>query len=493
MSLRVRLAIALGLLATVSVVAVATTNYLQTSNRLHDEVDAQLRADARPLQRSTDPKGFITRGLCIELARGMPGIVSGYAARVAAQLGTSLQCLDANGHVAGWTGKVNLPIRHGDPLHPAAPRLTTETFRGEDYRVNTFPASDGSTMRISRSLADTEKVLRSIRNRSMLIGLAVLALAALGGWLIARRTARPVARLTAAAEEVAATGRLEHPVPTGGNDEVGRLARSFTSMLAALDASHAQQQQLVQDASHELRTPLTSLRTNLDTLRRHEDLPPDVRERVLADLDSELTELRTLTNELVELTIESHNAEVEAPVALDQLVRRVAARTSRRSGREVAIDSVPTVVLARPDALRRALANLLDNATKFSPDGTSIEITVRPGLVQVRDHGPGIAADDLPHVFDRFYRAIDARGLPGSGLGLSITRAVVESCGGTVRADNDPGGGARFTVELPRVDGANAAGEPTPADHTAGDPGAHDAAKGASGAPVGRRSVDHRL
>ena len=283
--------------------------------------------------------------------------MSGYAARVSAQLGNSLQCIDGDGNVTGRTGKVNLPVTAADQRGSRAePVLVTRHHRGESYRTITIPGSGDGIVRITRSLARTNDLLASIRERSVLIGLGVMALAALCGWLIASRTARPIVRLTAAAEEVATTGRLDHPVPATGRGEVGRLTRAFTSMLHALRQSSAQQQRLVQDASHELRTPLTSLRTNLDTLRRHTELDPELRERVMADLDSELQELGALANELVQLTVDTRSAEPEAPVQLDRLAKIAAERAIRRSGRTVTVTATPTTVIARrscPLARRR--------------------------------------------------------------------------------------------------------------------------------------------
>jgi two-component system sensor histidine kinase MprB len=260
-----------------------------------------------------------------------------------------------------------------------------------------------------------------------------------------------VLRLTDAAEAVGATGQLEIDVPRGGRDEVGRLARAFRSMLDALNRSRNQQQRLVQDAGHGLRTPLTSLRANIDTLRRHPDLEDEPRRQLLADLDGELRELTGLVNELVALAVDRYDDEAPERVRVDELARKAADRVRRRSGRPVTLDARPAAAEARRGQLQRALGNLLDNAVKFSPDGSAIEVTVRPGRVVVRDHGPGIAPGDLPLVFDRFYRAVDVRSLPGSGLGLAIVRDAVEAAGGTVEAANHPEGGAVFTVSLPVV------------------------------------------
>ena len=461
MSLRFRLALALALLAAASIVAVATTNYFQTSDQLHTEVDGQLRADVRPLSEESDPKQLITAQLCFSLATNPGDGVGGYAARIAAQLGNSLQCIDGTGKVTGRAGKVNLPVVLNDIKRQAATsNLFTTQYRGTAYRTVVVPAGGDTTIRIIRSLARTEKVLASIRDRSIYIGIGVIGLAALAGWFIASRVSRPMARLTKAAEEVAATGRLDHPVPAKGRGEVGRLARAFTSMLRTLDDSQARQQRLVQDASHELRTPLTSLRTNLDTLRRHDRLEPELREQVLADLDSELQELGLLTTELVQLAADSHATEPEVPIDLDVLVGGSVERARRRSGRPITLDAHESKVVAPPDALARAIGNLIDNAIKFSPEGSPIEVRVTSGRVQVRDHGPGIDEHDVPYVFDRFFRADRARQLPGSGLGLSIAREVVNASGGQIYAENDPDGGARLTIELPTTNGSSEAPRP---------------------------------
>ena len=320
---------------------------------------------------------------------------------------------------------------------------------GSSYRVVTVALPGGGEVQIARSLADTDHALGSIRELAIAVGIAVIALAAAAGWFIARRTARPVLRLTDAAEAVGSTGALEIDVPSGGRDEVGRLTRVFGSMLDALRRSRVQQQRLVQDAGHELRTPLTSLRANIDTLRRHPDLAGEPRQHLLDDLHSELGELSSLVEELVALAVDRYDNEPEQLLALPELARQAARRTERRSGHPITVHAEPATTLARPGEILRAITNLLDNAAKFSPAGSPIEVTVRPGRLEVRDHGPGIAPTDLPYVFDRFYRAVDVRSRPGSGLGLSIVREAAQAVGGTVRAANHPEGGAVFTIELP--------------------------------------------
>jgi two-component system sensor histidine kinase MprB len=216
----------------------------------------------------------------------------------------------------------------------------------------------------------------------------------------------------------------------------------------------------VQDAGHELRTPLTSLRTNVYALRRSDQLSPEERARTLDDLEGEAEELTRLINEVVELAADERGDEPVVELRLDELVQRVAARAAQRSGRQVQVSAEGTVVVGRPVALERAVGNLVGNAVKFDPTGP-IEVRCAAGTVEVADRGPGIDDADLPHVFDRFYRATAARSRPGSGLGLAIVADVVTRHGGRVRARNRDGGGAVVGFSLPGPD-ADALTEPSP-------------------------------
>lgn len=262
--------------------------------------------------------------------------------------------------------------------------------------------------------------------------------AGLFGWWLARRITRRLVILTSAAEDVARTRRLGIEVPVTGYDEVGRLGRAFDRMLGRLAQSEEDQRRLVQDAGHELRTPLTSLRTNISLLRRIDELPPATRDELVADLSQEARELTDLVNELVDLAAGQSDNEPPQRVDLADVAEEVAGLARRRNGREVVVHaSGSTVTDGRPGMLQRALSNLVENAAKFDRDGTArIEISVSgftvsgPVRVEVLDRGPGIADADLVRVFDRFYRAADARSLPGSGLGLSIVREVALSHGG---------------------------------------------------------------
>jgi two-component system sensor histidine kinase MprB len=237
---------------------------------------------------------------------------------------------------------------------------------------------------------------------------------------------------------------------TSGTDELSRLGRSFNTMLEALDASQRSQRQLVEDASHELRTPLTSLRTNIEVLAGSDSLPPEDRRRLLRDVVRQLEELTALVADLVDLTRGDEPDSAVEDVRLDMVVAEAVERARMHSpDKRFALELEPCLVAGVPARLDRAVSNLLDNAAKWSPPGGTIEVDVRDGELSVRDYGPGIDPADLPHVFERFYRARSARGLPGSGLGLAIVRQVAESHGGDVSAETAPGGGAWLRLRIP--------------------------------------------
>ncbi len=445
MTLRARLAVALGGLTAVAVVTMAIVGYRTTANRLYGEVDRSLVSSA---SRFADPDGTYARLVCSQLASEAP-VDEGQ--RLLADLpGTSVQCVATDGTVVARSSTDELPVDTADRQLAASLGSVRLRTTGDD-RIATVPVTGGA-VQLARDLDEVHNVLGSLRLGFGLIGAIVTAVAAAVGWLIARRVTRPITALTDATEEIVASGRLDVSVPTERHDEVGRLATSFATMLASLRDGRDQQQRLAQDAGHELRTPLTSLRANVDVLRRHPELAPAVQERVLDDIDSELRELSHVTNELVALVADDSADEPEQVVDVAALVERSARRIKRRWHRPVAV-TVTGAALAfgRPRRLLRLFDNLLDNACKFDPSGAAIEVTVEPGRVEVRDHGPGVSAGDLGHVFDRFYRSAAARAMPGSGLGLSIAREVAAAHGGSLTVSNHPDGGALFTLTLPAV------------------------------------------
>ena len=316
------------------------------------------------------------------------------------------------------------------------------------YRVRTTGFTNGA-VQVARPLTEVDRVLSSFRTRILVLVLLVTAAATLLGSLIAARVTAALRRLTSAADTVRTTGRLDVAVPTEGDDEVSRLGWAFGSMLESLDRSRAEQRRLVQDAGHELRTPLTSLRTNLDVLRRHPNLGDADRAQIVDDLHSEVEEMVTLVEEIVTVAGGVATDEPATEFSLGDAVRRVVDRFTRRTGRQFAVVADDSPVHAQESAVERAVSNLLDNAAKFDPSGAAVDVEVNAGAVSVSDHGPGIPADELDHIFERFHRTAATQSLPGSGLGLSIVRDVVVRNGGSVHAANRPGGGAVIGFRLP--------------------------------------------
>ncbi|MFR0358914.1 sensor histidine kinase [Streptomyces sediminimaris] len=375
---------------------------------------------------------------------------------------TDVQVLGPAGDVVD-RGRPALPVGAGDRAI-AASRTAGKLLEHKDvdvaadvYRVATVSLGDGrGAVQVAQEFSDTEDLLRALQQRTLILMAAVVLAAGLFGWWLARRITRRLIILTSAAEGVARTRRLGVDVPVTGYDEVGRLGRAFDRMLGRLAQSEEDQRRLVQDAGHELRTPLTSLRTNISLLRRIDELPPAAREELVADLGQEARELTDLVNELVDLAAGQSDTEPPQRVDLAEIAEDVAGLARRRTGHEITVRaSGDTTADGRPGMLQRAISNLVENAAKFDRDGTGpIEISVagpaRPGTVRVEvlDRGPGIADGDLIRVFDRFYRAADARSLPGSGLGLSIVREVATAHGGAPFALQREGGGSviGFTV-----------------------------------------------
>jgi two-component system sensor histidine kinase MprB len=330
--------------------------------------------------------------------------------------------------------------------------FSDEQVDGVHVRVYTRQAEPGLALQLARPLTEVDEALGDLRLGLGLVSIAGIALAAFLGRLATRHAVRPVTQLTETAEHVARTRDLSRRIEAGeGGDELARLAASFNTMLGALDDSQRAQRRLVADASHELRTPLTSLRTNLEVLGSPRALPAGDRERLRADLVAQLEELSELVGDLVELARDGEpSSEPLEPLRLDELVAAAVER-ARRHAPAVAFDAdlEPCVVTGERGRLDRAVANLLDNAAKWSPPGGTVEVALRDGELTVRDHGPGIAPEDLPHVFDRFYRAAAARGRAGSGLGLAIARHVSEGHGGSIAAEPASGGGALLRFALP--------------------------------------------
>jgi two-component system sensor histidine kinase MprB len=281
----------------------------------------------------------------------------------------------------------------------------------------------------------------------MVGGVVGIALAGGLGLVVAKQAVKPIDELTVAVGNIAETQAFSDRVEVVGDDEVAELSREFNLLLDELETSQLEQARLVRDAGHELRTPLTALRTNLEVLRRHE-VEPAERAEILSAANTEVEELALLVAEVVDLATDRYEEEPVSSIALGDVAETVIARLNSRKGRAVELTSDSSIVLGKTHALERALSNIVGNADKFTPTDGAISVAVSEGGITVSDDGPGFASQDLPYVFERFYRSDAARSTPGSGLGLSIVKQIIDDHGGEVFARNTADGGAEVGFVL---------------------------------------------
>jgi two-component system, OmpR family, sensor histidine kinase MprB len=436
MTFRTRLALVAAAAVALAVVASSFVVYFVVKDQLYGTVDSNLRrsadflANVAPpdIPRITDPRFKLTGGTTQVVGRGGCTLPS--------------PCV--------------LPV-NGDVLNVAKGEQETVFFNAhaldDHIRVMAFQYQPvrGYAVEVAGSLGATDQALSRIKLLLFLIAVVGVAVAAGLGLAVSGAALAPVRRLTQTTEEVTETRDLSRRIQASGRDELGRLADSFNTMLAALEESARAQRQLVSDASHELRTPLTSLRTNIEVLSRDGVLDPKERENLLRDVSEQLIEMSALVAELVELARGDEKAVDPEDVRLDLVAAEAIDRTRRnRPGVTFKPQLEESLVRGVPSTIERAVSNLLDNAAKWSPPGGEVDVIVRNGEVAVRDRGPGIADEDVPFVFDRFYRAPSARSMPGSGLGLAIVRQVAEAHGGTVCVEAPTDGGTRMRLTLPR-------------------------------------------
>jgi two-component system sensor histidine kinase MprB len=464
-TLRGRLTLAGAAVVAFTVLIAAVIGYIAVRSELRTQVDQVLHEQAKIVVRSAQHRQY-------RLTHGMQ--VSGETRADESALQGKGDLLEATTRRLAYPGKVAAYVRLLDPSGKVTPSARATlwvpvtrqaaqvgtgkrqsdfadiTSRGQHLRVLTIPAPRLGAAQVARSLNGVDDVLGRMRVVIALLVVGGVALAVLLTRLSARSVVRPVTDLSEAAEHVSATGDLGRRVPAGGADEVGRLAARFNAMLDRLQESVTAQRRLIADASHELRTPVTSLRTNVEVLRDEPDLPAGERERLLDDVVHQTEELGGLVGDLIDLSRDGEGQPAVEDVRVDALLSEAVARAARFS-REVRFttDLEPCVIEGVPERLGRAVNNLLDNAARHSRAGGKVDVRLAGGVITVRDHGRGLDEGDLPHLFDRFYRGTGAREHPGSGLGLAIVRQVAEQHGGSVRAENAEGGGARFVLTLP--------------------------------------------
>lgn len=497
MSLRVRLGLAAGIAVALAVFAVTISAYAGTKSVLRGQLDSSLRhlrnqvasPDGRFGGNSSDgragPPGV---GAFPPSGQSGLGVSQPPSGGEPAGVGDEGLALDRRGPgFGGPSGLVTLIYRGGGTFVPNSQayripvsesmgslaargqgQLYTEVHvRGTHLRVLVQGIGNRGALALALPMTEVDHALSSQLLLLLAIAAAGIALAALLAILVARTALAPIARFTRQTEAIAANpDRLEHErLEVSGDDELARLGRTFNTTLDALERSVQSQRNLVADASHELRTPISSLRANLQLLRDEALLSAEDRAALRNDMIEELDELTALVADVVELARGSKASAAPGEIRVDSIVLDAVERTRRRGPRLTVETNVqPTLVRGEGDRIARAVGNLLENAAKWSPADGLIEVTLREGVLTIRDHGPGFDEQDLPFVFDRFHRAKAARSKPGSGLGLAIVRQAAESHGGFVQAANAPGGGGLMRISFgPQLELDRAVPEPVSA------------------------------
>jgi two-component system, OmpR family, sensor histidine kinase MprB len=435
MSFRLRLTVLVAAAVAVAIVGASVVVYYTDRSQLMSQVDSDLSATLSLPSLNAAYNG----PAAAKLKRGI------------AQFGSiptgSLQVILPRTQKAV---SVRVRSKVGGPILnvPTTRRFTTETIAGRPSRVLTL-VSGPKTIQISSSLVEVDRNLSHLRELLVLISLAGIGVAALLGAAVSRTAVAPLRRLTETTERIIDTGDLSERTGQSGRDEISRLSARLDELLATLESSLQTQRQLVADASHELRTPIATLRANFELLADPGALRAGERGEVLVDVRDELESITALVGELVELARGEELDVAPRDFRLDEVVQDAVDRAARRApDLSFRTRLEPSVVTGVPERVERAVANLLDNARKWSPAGEAVDIAVHDGVVEVRDRGPGIADEDLPLVFNRFYRSAKARGMPGAGLGLAIVKQIADAHGGRVTVDAAPGGGAVLRLQL---------------------------------------------
>lgn len=436
MTFRLRLVAVAALAVAVGILATVTAGYFIVHHELYHTIDVTL---------SRRDQKIVAQGPSTAILR-----------TDRSPLISVVQLLGPSGAVvASSPGQPRLPVTsqdrsvsggHGREFY------ATVTVGGQPMRVLTAPLPRGGAVQLAAPLATIGHELRALAAVLGIIAAAGLAVAVALGWIVSRAVLGPLDRLIAAVEQAATTVDLSQRVEATGRDELGRLGRQFNRLLDALERSRAAQHRLVQDAAHELRTPLTSLQTNAEVMTRAEELAPGERAAVTRAVLSQLRRLATLVNDLVELAQDESSPAAAEVLRLDQVTAAAIEHARAQAlAKQVSItsDLRPTQAKADRVRLQRAVANLIDNAIKWSPPGASVEVACSDNAITVRDHGPGIDPADLPYIFERFYRADTARSLPGSGLGLAIVGHAIEAEGGQVSVEQPEDGGTLMRLNLP--------------------------------------------
>ena len=441
MSFRARVAVLVASVVAIAVACVAGSFLYLARGQAVESIDSKLRSRASTVIQLGEKFGRLR-----EFDRRMFGEY--------APDDVLLQIFDDSRRI--WASNVEpLPILPENLLvaqRKISSRISTTEIAGYRMRVLTLPLrTPGRAAMVARPMDEVDAQLAGLWRMSIQIFVIGVAGSGLIGFVVAGRVVRPVRRLTEAATRVAETQNVDQPIDIKRDDEFGQLASSFNEMLGALSLSREQQHRLVTDASHELRTPITSLRTNLEYMQRNSSIEEDERRLILDDVLFELDELTGLVTELVDLATDQHHMGEAECIELDELVDAVVQRHRRRTSYNIVYTATSSQIIAAPALVERAVSNMVDNALKWNPPDSSVQVRVENGSVIVSDSGPGIPVEEHEQVFERFYRTEGARSFPGSGLGLSIVRHVAESFGGQARIIDDGQPGTTIELSFPPV------------------------------------------
>lgn len=449
MSFRTRLSLLMGAFVTVLVSLTSLAIYRVVDRNLHDQADDFLRDRVAAVSaRLNDQRNDLLRGIRVRDPLG--------EALLDTRFDVISQVISTSGEVLFLVGEHDLPVSPADVAiaRGERPRFRELSVQGHRYRMFVVPIEGGGALQLARDVDEIGEALTSIRAWLLGVGFTLVGVAILVSWWLARVVTNPLRELSHTANLIATTGSLDTAVSEAGTSEVRSLARSLNSMLQRIKESFDRERQFVQDASHELRTPLTSLRVNTELLERPE-IGDAERGRILSDIRTEVDSLTSISGELATLAIDQRNTEELLDLALADATAVVVERVRRRTGRDIDLvaadpEARPVVVALRMMQFERAVGNLLDNAVKFSPAESPVEVLVAGSSVSVIDHGPGISNDEKQKVFTRFYRSAATRAMPGSGLGLAIVEQFARDHHATIQVSDTPGGGATFTLNFSR-------------------------------------------
>lgn len=470
LSIRLRLTIVYSLTLAVTLLLFASFVYVTLSRNLAAEIDRSIADRSAEVNRSVRLEAGSLTGVRITLPT--PSV---YAA---ADIFVQISALD--GQVVATSDNMEgrrLPV-DGIDLRAARSgyaHFDTIEIDGERLRILDSPlfaaGQPVGLLQVARALQPAEDTLNRLR-LLLLAGIGVsTVLSGLVGWTLARAALAPIGRVTQTAAEIGASRdfgrRVEYPGPA---DEVGRLAATFNSMLSQLQGAYAElqaaysrieetlasQRRFIADVSHELRTPLTTIRGNAGLLQQVETLSSEDRADSVAQIAGEAERMSRLVQDLLVLARADAGQHLRRePVEVGPLLREVARQAALiADGVEVRVEAVAEAeTLGDRDYLKQLLLILVDNALKYTPRGGSVSLSSSVGdaavSLRVVDTGVGIAPEDQPHVFERFYRADRARSSRGTGLGLAIARWIVEEHRGRIEVESEVGRGSAFTVTLP--------------------------------------------